>query len=148
MDKSEDRPWIEIKTTPDKLRSIYDLQFNRIHHFYYEPWHPNGVVVRVEGPSKWMLDNFEWEKWDPSLDERWLRFFDAGSRVGLNGLEHRAKVKLVHCLLNSWGMTVWDEFKFSLCMVKDRFRILVHDFLHDRNLSLIKCKWGCHGNKT
>jgi hypothetical protein len=144
--------WIEIKAAPGDLRRVRARAqasgATSVHHFFWEPWHPKGIVVRVENPG------ITGDEWNAGQDEHlygnaWPEvkaFFHAGSGVALvvEGDEWKQR-KMVHCLLNSWGMTAEQELRFALKFAYGRLRIIVHCWIHD-HLPFVRkpCRFGCH----
>ena len=143
--------WIEIKTSCDELASVRARAqgATSMHQFFFEPWHPEGVVVRVLNPP----EGLHGDEWNATPDEQlygdWWRevatFFEAGSSLlpYVESDEWRQH-KLVHCLLNSWGMDPSDELRFGLRLVRERARILWHfKIWHSRALRKFhaRCPW-------
>lgn len=137
--------WIELRLYSDAdIRRVYaeadKAKASSVHHFNYEPWHPNGAVVRIclkDDDAAWSLvqtlrDEFDsWGWWDATPDEklfgnRWPAvrdFFEASSRLALGDLDTRTLHKVTHCHLNANGLDVPDEIKFARLLLKERKRM-------------------------
>jgi hypothetical protein len=95
----------------------------RIHHFWDEPWWRGAFVVRVLGVDQERIEKYESVEmaapWDATPDAElygtywgWAQqFFEAGSMLS-QGKGDRSK--FVHCFLNSYGMSVRQEFFWAL----------------------------------
>lgn len=135
--------WIEVRLLPEygieqaaslgvTLRPYHARSF---HAFQSEPWHPGGYVLRVEEPSDYarqLLDPYgEIVEWDASPDEElygeeWgsvREFFHASTALG--EIDEFTTRKLVHCFLNTRGLSWNDEIRFHLVEAWRRIRLSV-----------------------
>lgn len=138
MSVLDDR-WIEARLKPGRHpQEVYDyLDYCPLyHHFWDEPWWPDAYVVRLLAPlGDYGIDRCgavdHFVEWDATPDEElygedWGRvrdFFHAASALGEQSSWKRRK--LVHCFLNSQGMSVWDEFCFAVRMAWQRATITI-----------------------
>lgn len=145
--------WHEIPSTIDELQETLDAYspFESF-HFFHEPWHPDGIVVRLlDGtgvPDEYL--------WDVGPDEAlfgddWptvYRLFECGSRLALAHPDEKTPWlhrKMVHCLLNSWGYGLLDETRFGTVFLRGRIRIILHVLSWKiAPLGRGNCIYGCH----
>lgn len=155
--------WFEVRLVDasflDRIYFVADQHgAESIHHFNSEPWHPTGPVVRVLiADQRPLLDWLERTgagtlvEWDASSDEKlfgdnWplvYRFFEAASRLHHVDDDWTYR-KIVHCALNSWGFAVRGERDFGRRFVKERRRMLRHDFIYSTIKRGKRCRYGCH----
>ena len=81
--------------------------------FFDEPWHPGCWILRVKGEP----DRKNEVEWSEKGDIGYLG--QAGFDLLCQASKARDRTpgntnKFIHCQLNTWGYTRWDEFKFAL----------------------------------
>lgn len=137
--------WIEVRLPPEAdLASVAYLTLRvrphgtSAHAFQSEPWHPGGYVLRVEEPTDDLREAIEEKfpdgeivEWDSSPDEelfgeKWPEvrsFFHASTALG--EIDEFTTRKLVHCFLNTRGLTWNDEIRFHLAEAWKRIRLSI-----------------------
>jgi hypothetical protein len=138
--------WIEVRlpagATLDQIADLAEkavpVHATSVHAFQSEPWHPGGYVLRVEEPSASSVDLYREEfgddavvEWDPEPDEElfgdeWLAvrsFFHASTVLG--EIDEFTTRKLVHCFLNTRGLSWNDEIRFHLREAWKRIRLSI-----------------------
>lgn len=158
--------WIEAKSpttgVTQELYAIADAQVCKSIHHFFEPWYPDGAVVRIlvdenlDAVAGAIGDRAAWSIWDSTGDERLFgenwplvrSFFEAASRLALvskpDDWGHR---KLVHCAMNSWGFERNDEIRFALRIAYGHARIIVHCKTWKWLRRKGGCRYGCHNAK-
>jgi hypothetical protein len=130
--------WVEARLKagrkPTEVYEYMESWLGLHHHFWDEPWWPDAYVVRVHGPLKDLakcdaVDHLV--VWDEEPDgtlygESWIRvarFFEAAADLGEVSTAERHK--LVHCFLNSQGMSWTDELRFFFRGIKGRISMAI-----------------------
>ena len=155
--------------SPDErtLRRIYRAAERHrcmsLHHFQ-EPWFPDGRVVRIMGHQKDLaaltkeMPEVAWEEWSAKPDEALFgvmwpavrNLFEASSRIALDLVDDPEQRwmsrKLIHCILNSWGLSPEGEAAFAKSLRAERKRMIRHDrwWRIRQRIRPSTCKWGCH----
>lgn len=139
--------WIEIRLDASgQLQAVYTAadaaKSESIHHFNFEPWWPQGPVVRIAGKAEGIAQvrgelaqttpTAEIVEWDAGPDERlyghrWPEvssFFEAASRMALTRPDRELLLKAIHCVLNAHALNVVEEFRFALTFAHERFMLV------------------------
>lgn len=157
-----DFPWYEIHVEDsDALADLYAHAYSSgcvgVHHFNFEPWHPGGPVMRVQGCKRALNDFAAYVRehdlgqpftWDPRPDEelfgdRWetvSNFFEAASKmfIAREDREDWTLDKEVHCFLNAQGLDVDDEIRWAVGFAYRRVRMWLADKRHAIRVPLRK----------
>lgn len=135
--------WIEVRLRPGltatdaaslgtTLRPYHARSF---HAFQSEPWHPGGYVLRVEEPTSYardlLADHGEIVEWSAEPDEELFgegwpvvrEFFSTSTALG--DIPEDTVRKLVHCFLNTRGLSWNDEIRFHLREAWKRIRLSI-----------------------
>lgn len=132
--------WIEVRLRPEYGIEEIPLLAERgssdsFHAFQSEPWHPGGYVLRIENPSLALIafaeEAGEIVSWDAGPDEElygeeWgsvREFFHASTALG--EIDEFTTRKLVHCFLNTRGLSWNDEIRFHLAEAWKRIRLSI-----------------------
>jgi len=132
--------WIEVRLRPEYGIEEIPLLAERgssdsFHAFQSEPWHPGGYVLRIENPSLALIafaeEAGEIVSWDAGPDEElygeeWgsvREFFHASTALG--EIDEFTTRKLVHCFLNTRGLSWNDEIRFHLREAWNRIRLSI-----------------------
>lgn len=129
--------WVECQAKDRaEVRRIftacYEADALTAHVFWYEPWYPEGAVVRVCLPDDAEFD-IPCIPWNPNPDaelyekgwETVQKFFERSSVISTMGYEPDAWFhgKMVHCYLNAQALDVHQELSFALGFAWGRLRM-------------------------